>query len=119
VGDWISLEREEERLSAERESALRLIEENLARVRRIEKQQQFLKRRGKEMVRRDLKTLDELDEVERKEADEKEKRAEAERAGAVNAKPFPFDQIPSGFLDDVPWADLDFGGENLPASQGS
>jgi hypothetical protein len=36
-------------------------------IKRLEKQQEFLKSKGKDMVRRGLKTLDELEEVEERE----------------------------------------------------
>src|SRR5271165_4095718 len=43
VSDWISLEREETRLNKEREVAMRAVEENIACVRCLERQQKFLK----------------------------------------------------------------------------
>ncbi len=46
--------------------------EGLARVRRLEKQQELLRSRGAEMLRRGLQTLDELDEVEETERKERE-----------------------------------------------
>ena len=48
-------------------------------IKRLKRQQEFLKSKGKDMVRRGLKTLDELEEVE-----EKERQMETERA-AVEA----------------------------------
>ena len=58
--DWIKLEREEERLDQEEE-------ETLAKLLRIRKQKKYLRSRGKEMLRRGLQTLDELDAVEEQE----------------------------------------------------
>lgn len=68
VDDWESLEREEQRIENEREVTL-------ARLLRLDKQQQFLKRRGREMLKRGLKTLDELDAEEER---ERQKVAEQE-----------------------------------------
>jgi hypothetical protein len=44
-------------------------------IKRLEKQQEFLKSKGKDMVCRSLKTLNELEEVK-----EKERQIETERA---------------------------------------
>ena len=63
VDDWESLEREEQRIEYEREATL-------AKLLRLDKQQRFLKRRGREMLKRGLKSLDELDAVEEKERNE-------------------------------------------------
>jgi hypothetical protein len=70
----VKLERKEERLEREEE-------ETLAKLLRLRKQRKFLRTRGKEMLRRGLQTLDELDmveEQERQEADRKEKALEEE-----------------------------------------
>jgi hypothetical protein len=63
VNDWESLEREEQRIEHEREATL-------AKLLRLDKQQRFLKRQGREMLKRGLKSLDELDAAEEKERDE-------------------------------------------------
>jgi hypothetical protein len=42
---------------------------------RLKKQQRFLKSKGKDMVRRSLRTLDKLEEAEEREKQEEEKRA--------------------------------------------
>jgi hypothetical protein len=93
VGDWDALSREETRLKNERDAAFQLMEESMARVKRLEKQQEFLKRKGKDMLRRGLKTMDELDEAEEKERQEKEnsKRASREAVAAIPADPFALD----------------------------
>jgi hypothetical protein len=50
----------------------------MARLERLEKQKLFLKSKGKDMVCRGLKTMDELDEAE-----EKEKQIELEQAATA------------------------------------
>jgi len=55
--DWVKLEREEERLDREEE-------ETLAKLLRLRKQKRLIRTRGKDMLRRGLKTLDELDAAE-------------------------------------------------------
>lgn len=72
-GDWVKLEREEDRLDREEE-------ETLAKLMRLRRQKKLLCTRGKEMLRRGLSTLDELDQVEereRLEAEAKQKALEA------------------------------------------
>ena len=54
--------------------------ESTARAKRLEKQQKFLKTKGKDMLRCKLKTLDKLEEAEEKEKQEKEIQALAEQA---------------------------------------
>lgn len=65
--DWDSLQREEERLEREVAAAIQQAQEAFARQLRLMKQQKLLKTRASEMLRRGLKTLDQLDEVEEKE----------------------------------------------------
>ena len=60
----MKLKREEERLDREEE-------ETLSKLLRLRKQKRLIRTRGKDMLRRGLKTLDELDAAE-----------EAERAAA-------------------------------------
>lgn len=55
--DWVKLEKEEERLDREEE-------ETLAKLIRLRKQKRLIRTRGKDMLRRGLKTLDELDAAE-------------------------------------------------------
>jgi hypothetical protein len=106
LSDWKSLEREERRLEDERR-------ETLAKLLRLDLQQRTLRTRGREMLRRGLKSLDELDAAE-----EAEKVAAA--AIPLPTGDFEFPEIP---LDPVEaaafWASLDTGGEKLQASQGS
>jgi len=58
LSDWESLDRQQERLDQEEEEAM-------AKILRLRKQKALLRKRGKEMLRRGLKTLDEFDELER------------------------------------------------------
>ena len=58
--DWQKLEKEEDRLDQEEEATL-------AKLLRLRRQKKALKSRGKDMLRRGLKTLDELDAVEERE----------------------------------------------------
>jgi hypothetical protein len=62
----------------------------MACIERLEKQQEFLKSKGRDMVRRGLKTMDKLDEAE-----EKEKQIELERAATAA-------MLSSGSRPDVP-----------------
>jgi hypothetical protein len=123
IGEWRSLEREETRLELEKERALQLIAENTARVLRLERQQKFLKSKGKDMVRRGLKTLDELEEAEERERQMETERAAVEAAAtqvhgqAAVADPFAGIEIP--LLPPEVWANWDFAGETPQASQGN
>jgi hypothetical protein len=123
VGEWRSLEREEERLRFEKDKALRLMSETTARILRLEKQQEFLKSKGRDMLRRGLKTLDELEEAEAKEKQMEEERAAAEAAAnqshapAPEADPFAGLEVP--LLPPEIWDGWDFACENPQASQGS
>lgn len=68
ISDWDKLEREERRLQEEEEEAM-------AKILRLRKQQRLFRSRAKDMLRRGLKTMDELDEVEEKERKEAEAKA--------------------------------------------
>ncbi|CCD34678.1 hypothetical protein ACHAPC_009407 [Botrytis cinerea] len=85
--NYESLERQQELLRLEEEKAFAQSQEINARILRLRKQQEFLRKREKEMIRRDLRTLEELDLAEENERLEKEKlekeRAEKETATAV------------------------------------
>jgi hypothetical protein len=120
--DLLSIIREQERLSRERK-------ETLAKLIRLDRQQEFLSKRAGLMVRRGLKTMDELDEVEEKEKQEKENERAATEGAAMlsNKTPVPLatsDLDPFAGLD-VPllppgvWADWDFGDEIPQSSQGN
>jgi hypothetical protein len=128
VSEWRALELETDRLERESEAAMRAVCENIACLERLEKQKRFLKSKGKDMVCRGLKTLDELEEVE-----EKERQMEAERAAAVaTARPSsayvlalsmtetdPFAGLGALSLLPEAWAEWDFAYENPQPSQGT
>lgn len=78
VRDWAALEREEERIRSARQAAVELMAITSARLARLEKQQEFLRKRGRDMLRRGLSTLDELDAAE-----EKERQSSASAAPSV------------------------------------
>jgi hypothetical protein len=77
VRNWTTLQKEEDRLHSKRNTAFQQMEEaqhafaqaqatNIAKICQLEKQQEFLQRRGKEMLRYGLQTLDELEAQEEK-----------------------------------------------------
>jgi hypothetical protein len=73
IGDWDSLEHEEERLRIEKEITFQAVQAGLACIQRLEKQQQFLKKKGTDILRQGLQTLDKLDEVEAREKEVQER----------------------------------------------
>ncbi len=75
--DWVKLEREEERLDREEE-------ETLSKLLRLRKQKRLIRTRGKDMLRRGLKTLDELDAAEEAERVAAEKLAQTESLASSN-----------------------------------
>ena len=91
VGDWSSLEREEERLCEVKALALQAVSENAARAQRADKQLEFLRAKGKEMLRRGLQTLDELDGAEEREQQERETAKQVSREVATTAPNGSFD----------------------------
>ena len=129
LANWEALSREEARLRAEREAAMKVHEaalaeamEGLARARRFEKQEKLLKERRSEMMSRNLRSLDELDAAdqrERQEREESERRATASTSSVPSglavdpSLPLPLDP------DDPFWATLDFGGGMPSTTQGS
>ena len=114
MSDWAALDRQEEKLDQEEEEAH-------AKIIRIKKQKKLLRARRKEMVRRGLRTLDELDAAERAELERKEKE-EAERLAQAQATPLPTsDEVPPDavFLSDSFWEELGFAGGTLQPSGGN
>ena len=111
VGDWDAVEREESRLeSAEMVAADSLcraqdqMNEALGRLERLRKQKQFLRKRAADMLRRGLKTLDELEDVEEKE------RLSREQPEEVTPPSYPWSNFSSsielpGPLDPF-WAEI-------------
>jgi fatty acid/phospholipid biosynthesis enzyme len=92
----VKLEKEEERLDREEE-------ETLAKLLRLRKQKRLIRTRGKDMLRRGLKTLDELEaaeEADRVAAEKAERALEAEPSGPLVTKSrellgdFPFVDSP-------------------------
>ena len=81
VSDQSSLSREEARLRSKKENAFYVASNALACVARLKKQQKQLRKKGKDMLRYSLQTLDELEEVER--GEEKEQKCEATLATEV------------------------------------
>jgi hypothetical protein len=77
VGKWRLLKLETDCLERESKAAIHAVCENMACLKRLEKQKKFLKSKGKDIVRHGLKTLDKL-----KEAKEKERQIETERTTA-------------------------------------
>lgn len=92
--DWVKLEREEERLDREEE-------ETLAKLLRLRKQKRLIRTRGKDMLRRGLKTLDELDAAEDAERAAVEKSAQNEieererQKNDARPSPPPTAEVPS------------------------
>jgi hypothetical protein len=64
LSDWKAVDKEEERLEREEEETAQRIAEGVAKLARLRRQKKFLKRRAGEMLRRGLKSLDELDAAE-------------------------------------------------------
>jgi len=108
VADWENLEREERRLEEEER-------ETLAKLLRLGTQKRSLRQRAREMMKRGLSSLDELDAVERQ-----EKEAELAKVQAT-LLPAASDEIPldPSFLHGSFWGGLDFDGGIPKASQGS
>lgn len=99
-GDWVSLDQAKEKLDLEEEAAEaeheRLVMQSLAKIKRIRIQKKFLRDREKEMMRRGLASLDELDAAEEKERGEEERRDSfAASSAAANEPSYPMDE----FLD--------------------
>ena len=82
--EWEKLEREERRLQEEEEEAM-------AKILRLRKQQRLFRSRAKDMLRRGLKTMDELDEAEEKER----KEAEAKEPAPSTTNPSAHDATSS------------------------
>jgi hypothetical protein len=105
MSDWAALDRQEEKLDEEEEAAH-------AKIIRIKKQKRLLRARRKEMVRRGLRTLDELDALESKEKAETEQRANADPSFPEEV---PLDPL---FLHDSFWDGFVPSGGTPQASQG-
>lgn len=117
VDDWESLEREERRIEREREAALE-------RLLRLDKQMKFFKARGREMLRRGLTSLDELDEMD--DASERERLqqqdCDEQRQSVADslAPPTPDAVYDDNFLVSLSpsfWASMGASGDNPVALQ--
>lgn len=105
ASDWSSLEKEEQRIRAEKKATL-------AKLLRLERQEEFLRERGMKMLRRGLSSLDELDAVESVERAAVED-FEREREVASHqpfSSPAPLDPMSFADIDpnDPLWANLGF-----------
>ena len=108
IDSFQNIVREQDRLK--REEALteerllrsqREMNEAIARLQRLRKLQEFLRHRGKEMVRRGLQSLEELERLE-----EEERRAENARpAGSAEASVDP------EVVSDFDWSGMDVSGD--------
>ncbi|KIM93539.1 hypothetical protein OIDMADRAFT_173149 [Oidiodendron maius Zn] len=119
-GEWAQLQREQDRLKFERDAALTAAMEGLARVQRLEKQQELLKKRGAEMIRRGLQTVDELEEIEERERREKEDAMwrEHQIRAMIDSSPDVLGDLVDPTFDssDPFWAMWDFGSGTPRAS---
>jgi len=70
TSDWSALDTMEERLERETEETAQVMATAAAKLARLQKQKKLLRTRAKDMLKRGLKTLDELDEAEAKEREE-------------------------------------------------
>jgi hypothetical protein len=118
---WAALEREEDRLKNEwraTQEAQRLLQEehqrlferlleSQAKLLRLDKQREMFRDRAAEMLRRGLKSLDELDALEKKEREEASRRSEALATSSASAEA----SVDPSFLPDSFWEGLDFVGE--------
>ncbi|KAF7867237.1 hypothetical protein EAF04_005320 [Stromatinia cepivora] len=112
ASDWEALDREERRIEQE-------LREALSKQLRLLTQQRSLRSRAGEMLRRGLKTLDELDEAEEKERLEKERMEKEKSDSALSAPAEASSNVlddfdPSSFLSpsDTFWGNLGVDGEN-------
>ena len=89
IGDWSSLEREEERIAAAIAANQQVLIAAAAKAARLETQRNFLRRRAGEMLRKGLRSVDELEEAEKKEKDaletEKQRKLREQRSLLVNS----------------------------------
>jgi hypothetical protein len=121
------MEREEAKLQREEEETFRQIralrrleEEAVSKMLRLRKLQQSLKIRAREMTRRGLQTLDELDAQEEKEKkDEKKKddRIQMELAATRVVPELSSEELLA--FESSLWGLMSGGGEMPPVSQGS
>jgi hypothetical protein len=109
---WEDLEKEERRLQQQEEEAM-------AKILRLRRQQRRLKTKAKDMLRRGLKTMDELDEVkerERLEALPAQNQSQPQQSTDYDPSDFSKFAAPGEGTVRVPqsWAWLGGGDENQP-----
>jgi hypothetical protein len=132
--DWVALERGEKKLREQLEAAeaehRKFVEgllETQNRVERLKKQRESFVARAAAMLRRGLKTLDELDAVEEAEAHEAASRAltpaaSADASGDLSGDPLDFSGV--AFDADLPmspsfWDSIGVAGETSSKAPGS
>jgi hypothetical protein len=123
--DWSALERGEKRLreqleaaEAEQQKLLNGMVEVQGRLLRLKKQREGFVDRAASMLRRGLKTLEELEEVEEKERREAERDASSSADVSADLVGDPAFDLPSD-PDDPFWATLDLGGGTPATTPGS
>jgi hypothetical protein len=72
--DWTRVGAEEDRLNDEEAKTTAILAEAAAKLARLQKQKKSLRLRAREMLRRGARTLDELDEIEKKDEVERERQ---------------------------------------------
>jgi hypothetical protein len=87
IRDWDSLEHEEEHLCIKKEITFQAVQAGLACIQYLEKQQQFLKKKGTDILKQELQTIDKLEEVEAREKEEKEVQERTAVSSAALADP--------------------------------
>ncbi|KAI0113328.1 hypothetical protein F4814DRAFT_421463 [Daldinia grandis] len=104
MSNLTNIVREQERLAAERRHAEKEFQALAGRMIRIRKQEEFLRKRGLEMLKRGLSSIEELEEQERVEADQK--RLSKERQQAEESLRQPEFEQPLPTAEDVPSFDF-------------
>ena len=112
--EWLSLQKEEERLRSETRATRDTVATALARLNRLEQQQDLLKTRGAEMLRRGLKTLDELDAAEAR-----EREAAADPVPPSSASEVLVNNDLISALSPLFWQQWDVAGGNPPIAPDS
>lgn len=80
------INKELSRLEDEESQAEASLAEALARISRLRKMQRTLRKKGVEMLKKGVEDMEELEEAERKEAEEKARQGDLERAQAQEAQ---------------------------------
>jgi len=108
LSEWCSIDRSMEKLQQEEEEAM-------AKILRLRRQQALLRRRRDEMIKRGLRSLDELDAVEEEERQREENQAKEMNSVQIPstdepAEPAKFDPfaygVPLPYPDDARWSTI-------------